>query len=208
MHLRSHRRRSNPEPMSTTTKVALAAGGVAAVGAIVLLARKASAASVPSLPGPAYSDSVTWSYPDQPSSGQVNFGVDTGMSGIARLTDLYNRLRGDPNALQVYAFQSLMYELRLTDAVPDGVVGPATQGMIRTIQQRANIPVTGTFDPSLIAAIGTVTGYSLGTPVRSIPDTLPPDILASLNSFIASQVPAGTVPFVTANTLPAAPTSG
>jgi hypothetical protein len=220
------RRRHNPDsaPMSTTTKVVIVAGGILGVGAIVLLARKAAAAAIPSNPGVVSlpmitsSDDGSLTQPAPPPGG-IGFGVNTSgsgggssgsdMSNITRLTALYARLHSDQNALQIYAFQALNYELGFTNATPDGLMGPQTQGMIQSIQQRNNLPVTGTFDPSLIAAIANVANYSFGTSVRSLPDTLPSDILASLNSFINSQVATAgsTIPYVTANILPVAPTS-
>ena len=138
--------------------------------------------------------------------GGGNSGNANTLTNISRLTSLYNRLRSDQNALQLYAFQALMYQMNLTQAVPDGIMGPTTAAMIRGLQQSDNLPVTGTFDTSLFAAAYDVTGYT--TAQRQLPDTLPDDIAASLNAVIAAAYPvSGTLPPLSINTIPAAPTS-
>ena len=211
MKLRS-RRRSNPAETSAASlapgaKVALVATGIVGVGVIVMLARKSAAAatSAPSSPSGVTYTGSTWSTPaptSSPSSG-VGFGVNVSGSqpsvyldnvsgaggGTDRVTALIARLRSDPNALQIYAFQALEYELGLSNQLPDGIMGPVTTSAISSLQARDNLPVTGTFSSNLIAAIVDATSYSAGSTVRMIPDPIPSDLVAQMNAYLASQVP-------------------
>jgi peptidoglycan hydrolase-like protein with peptidoglycan-binding domain len=129
------------------------------------------------------------------------------MGDAARLTALYTRLRSDQSALQLYTFQTLMYQLNLTNATPDGIMGPVTTAMIQSLQQQDSLPVTGTFDPSLIAAIVDVTNYQQSTPMRTPPDILPADIILAMDAFIYTQVSSVTAPVIMADSIPSAPTS-
>jgi len=198
--MRSTRRRHNPSDGPSAGTIALIAGG--AVGAILLIRwvmrsqpqpTVGSGPNVGSLPFPG---GLGGQQPTAGGSGGQSAppinpyeSVGGNVSTQDRIAAIAARLQGNPAALQLYAFQALAYETRLTDALPDGLMGPVTSQVISSLQQRDNLPITGTFDPSLISAIVDVTGYTAGASLRPLPDALPDAIVSQLNAFIASQVP-------------------
>lgn len=199
---RSQRRRPRSNP-STETTVFIVAGVAAGAGILLwLFARRrgtqqaaqlqASVGAASQYPDsqPAQPGTSSTAQQSQPQTTQtLQESVSSGLGGGDRLSTIVARLRGSSSALQLYAFQALMYEVRLTDAIPDGLQGPVTTAMIQDLQRRDSLPQTGTFDPSLVAAAVDVTGYSAGASLRPIPDQLPDDLVAQMNAFIASQVP-------------------
>lgn len=170
--------------------------------------------SYPSLPAPASTGAGGTSGAAGGAGGSGGSGgatYNTSMSDVNRLATLYSRLRGDANAQAIYAFQALMYQANFTNAVPDGLMGPVTTAMIQSIQQRDSLPVTGTFDTSLFAAIQDVTGWSSSTAytdMRQLPDTLPDDIVTALDQVVQTADPSWQGPIINAYMIPAAPTSG
>ena len=96
------RRRSNPDsaPMSPTAKVMIGVGGALGVGAIVLLARRASAAAAvtnpgaPALPMIVGSDDESLTQPTPPPGG-ISFGVNTSAgdpTNVAGAANAYRRV--------------------------------------------------------------------------------------------------------------------
>jgi hypothetical protein len=105
---------------------------------------------------------------------------------------LVQRLRGSDAARQVFGLQSAMYSTGLTGAVPDGLLGPTTAGLIRQITALAGSPVSGvfrgraTFDDLASANAHRFTtgaaGYQLIHAPRLIPMQLPADVIRLVNA--------------------------
>lgn len=68
-------------------------------------------------------------------------GGNNEMGQQAPLASTVSRIISDSTFRDTYAFQSLMYSAGLTNAAPDGVVGPVTRGLMALAAQRTGTPV-------------------------------------------------------------------
>lgn len=68
-------------------------------------------------------------------------GGNNEMGQQAPLASTVSRIINDATFRDTYAFQSLMYSAGLTNAAPDGVVGPVTRGLMALAAQRTGTPV-------------------------------------------------------------------
>jgi hypothetical protein len=105
---------------------------------------------------------------------------------------LLQRLRGGDAARQIFGFQSALYSTGFTGVVPDGLLGPTTAGLIRSVTAMAGSPVSGVFRGrqtfSDLASANAhrfatgAAGYQLVHSPRLIPMALPADVIRLVNA--------------------------
>lgn len=168
--------------------------GAVGVGAYFLLKPRAAAAVPPPVPttllrsgasSPAF-------LPPPPSGlgvagvpGAGAAGTTYGPGGIPDPPPaLVLRLRGSSSVRQVFALQALLYSYGFTEAVPDGLEGPVTDGLIGAVNQLRGRPGDPTrFAPQALAnAREAMEARFGGGPTHLLPFTLPPDVIASVNN--------------------------
>lgn len=121
-----------------------------------------------------------------PSSTGQNVGLTSGPNGADPSPSLVARLRGSTAAQQIFALQALAYSTHYTDAIPDGIEGPITDGILTSTVGASR------FSPSLYPA---VRAALLAQPtasemaMRNLPYTLPSDLIASIGQTAASMDP-------------------
>lgn len=126
-----------------------------------------------------------------PSGTGSTVGLSFGPNGADPSPALVARLRGSLAARQIFALQALAYSLRYTDAIPDGIEGPITDGIIQSTVGATR------FSPSLYPAIqrailATPTASEMA--VRVLPYTLPSDLIPLVNQ--AARSMSSTSPLV------------
>lgn len=160
--------------------------GAAAIGAGYLLMTRQSAAAVPPLPPPGGGTGPSTPPANAPTGVGSAPVPSMGPNGPNPPSALVNRLRTSETARRVFALQALAYSYAVTDAVPDGIEGPVTDGIIRSLGQSA--PMTnstlGGVDTSLRTRFGDIDAY------RSLPFTLPQDVIDAVNRSAASIDPS------------------
>lgn len=121
-----------------------------------------------------------------PSGTGQNVGLTSGPNGADPSPSLVARLRGSDAAKRIFATQALAYSTRYTDAVPDGIEGPITDGIIQS-----TVGATS-FAPQLYPAIRQAllaqpAASEMG--MRILPYTLPNDLIKSVNQVAVSMDP-------------------
>jgi hypothetical protein len=109
-------------------------------------------------------------------------------SATEKRTLLINRLRSNEEARENFAFQSLLWSWEYTNAVPDGVMGQVTRGLIKQINMADNPTLdiahaSDRFDGQLMnrtmQVLINLKGHS---PNRLLPFTLPIDVVHAVNT--------------------------
>jgi len=100
---------------------------------------------------------------------------------------LVSRLRNSEEARENFGFQSLLYSWEYTDAIPDGLMGPVTRGLIKQINMADNplldsAHASDRFDRQLMNRAMNVLITRIGySPNRLLPFTLPADVVHLAN---------------------------
>jgi hypothetical protein len=105
------------------------------------------------------------------------------VAGTAPHASLVQRLSTSDAARQIFVFQALCYEWSVSGNVPDGLLGPLTAGLIRSIDLQSSIsPPSGNFRGAttirrLTDVVMRSNGGALPTP-RVLPFTLPRSVIS------------------------------
>lgn len=130
---------------------------------------------------------VTPPPPPPPGSPPVPPSTPPPVAGTPSHSTLVSRLSSSDAARQVFAYQALMYEWNITGAVPDGLMGPVTAGLIRSLDIQSSIsPPSGNFRGAtsvrrLVDVIRRTNGGNLPAP-RLLPFTLPRSVISQVNA--------------------------
>lgn len=174
--------------------IVLGAGIVGGLAYLLLKPSSANAAPMP-LPGSPPTTQLP-AFPAPPPSGYYpsgTGGITFGQNGADPSPALVTRLRGSLAARQLFAMQALAYSTRYTDAIPDGIEGPITDGIIQSTVGATR------FSPTLYPAIQRAllaqpTASEMA--MRLLPYTLPNDLIGSINQ--AATAMSSTSPLVQA----------
>jgi len=180
-YFRSHAPRRNPATSRQKPlpwgKIAL---GALAVGIPIYLLTRSSTAYAGVLPGTGGK---------VPSTGGGTGGARTTPTGGGTPSNVapsatLQRLLTDQRARQIFNVQAVAYEFGLTDAIPDGVYGPVTRGIINSAQRNAGVGATSTFAANVLSLVRADGQHYSGstTPTRSLPISLPQGVVSSLNA--------------------------
>jgi hypothetical protein len=109
-----------------------------------------------------------------------------GPNGPQAPATLISRLRTSDSARQIFALQSLFYSYGFTNASPDGLEGPVTDGLIAQINSLGSFTnEPARFTARSIGNAAAVLSQRYGAPRRVIPFTLPNDVINLVNASIA-----------------------
>ena len=154
--------------------------GAGIVGGLAYLLLKPSNASAAPMPGTPPTTQLPAPGPSgyYPSGTGSSVGVTFGPNGADPSPALVTRLRGSLAARQIFALQALAYSTRYTDAVPDGIEGPITDGILTSLVGASR------FSPSLYPAaqralLSNPTASEFA--MRTLPYTLPNDLISQIN---------------------------
>lgn len=109
------------------------------------------------------------------------------VAGTPAHTGLVARLSTSDAARQIFVFQALAYEWMMTGALPDGLMGPVTAGLIRSVDLQSSVsPPSGNFRGAttinrLTDVIMRGGGGALPAP-RVLPFTLPRSVISQVNA--------------------------
>lgn len=131
----------------------------------------------PSTPGAAIPPATNATVPPAPSN----------VTGTTASSTLVARLRGNSTARQIFALQAAAYSYGLSNALPDGIEGPITDGIIGAVNAAGSF----TNEPrryttrSIANLRAVLVARGLRAP-RLLPFTLPADVIQSVNQAAAS----------------------
>ncbi len=94
-------------------------------------------------------------------------------------TALVNRLRSSSDARRTYNLQALLYSYGYTDAPPDGISGPVTQGLINSVNALTPGDLGNQYQRAHVAMLNLYGVDAL--PTRLVPNALPADVISLLN---------------------------
>lgn len=129
------------------------------------------------------------------TSGGTGGTGGTSTGGLSRLPNAQNqaapspatvsRLTSDQQFRLIYAFQSLGYSTGLTEAAPDGIMGPKTQQLIAAVNREAGTNIQN-IDQAAVQAVSRLAYFranEAGTrfPLRPQPTWLPEATVLAVN---------------------------
>lgn len=146
--------------------------------------------SPPDAPPVVYHESVIDPAPEAPAAPPTPPSapppVPPPVPGTAPHTGLVDRLSSSDAARQIFVFQALEYEWNIVGDIPDGLLGPITTGMIRSVDIQAGVTPSGNFRGAttirrLVDVVMRANGGALPTP-RILPFTLPRAVISQVNA--------------------------